>query len=319
MTSKDYIWPAVGIGAVVVSAWLLYHELRSISLDDVLESLEAIPLQGWLFSSLAALVAYAALAGYDRIALMHLRRTISWFFISVCSFTAYALSHNIGASVLSGAVVRYRAYSSQGLSGREVGVLVAFCSFTFALGSVLLAGVILIIEPELVDRFVEDVPQGASQGFGLILLGLVALYTLGSWRGFRPLRIGGFELHYPRLEVVVRQLAIAPIELIAAAAIIYFALPEQGNPGYLMVLGIFLASFSAALLSHAPGGLGVLEIVFLTGLPEMDPADVLAALIVFRLLYLLIPFGLSLIVVLLFERSQFVRRWHGDQAPQRSA
>ncbi len=64
----------------------------------------------------ASLVAYAALAGYDRIALLHLRRKISWLFIALCSFTTYALSHNIGASVLSGAVVRYRAYSSQGMS-----------------------------------------------------------------------------------------------------------------------------------------------------------------------------------------------------------
>ncbi|WGF90163.1 lysylphosphatidylglycerol synthase transmembrane domain-containing protein [Marinivivus vitaminiproducens] len=319
MKTKDYVWPVVGVCAVAVSAWLLYHELRSISLDDVLASLEAISVRAWLLAAASALVAYGALAGYDRIALLHLRRNISWLFISLCSFTAYALSHNIGASVLSGAVVRYRAYSSQGLSGREVGILVAFCSFTFVLGTVLLGGVILVIEPELVGRFVEDAPQGLALAAGLAMLALVALYVLGSWKDIQPLRLAGCDIHYPRLEIVARQLIIGPMELIGAAAIIYFALPEAGNPGYLMVLGIFLASFSAALLSHAPGGLGVLEIVFLTGLPEMDQADVLAALIVFRLLYLLIPFALSLVIVLLFERSQFVRRWYGEQAPQRGA
>jgi uncharacterized membrane protein YbhN (UPF0104 family) len=57
----------------------------------------------------------------------------------------------------------------------------------------------------------------------------------------------------------------------------------------------------------------VLELVFLTGLPDMDQADVLAALIVFRLLYLLIPFAMSLIVVLVFEKSQFVLRWNDKQ------
>ena len=97
---------------------------------------------------------------------------------------------------------------------------------------------------------------------------------------------------------------IAPLELIGAAGIIYFALPESGNPGFLIVLGIFVVSFSAALLSHAPGGLGVLELVFITGLSEMDPADVLAALLVFRLLYLIIPFVAALFMVLGFERTQ---------------
>ena len=44
-----------------------------------------------------------------------------------------------------------------------------------------------------------------------------------------------------------------------------------GNPGYLAVLGIFVISFSAAQISHAPGGLGVLEVVFLAGLSDIDP------------------------------------------------
>ena len=92
-----------------------------------------------------------------------------------------------------------------------------------------------------------------------------------------------------------------------AAAIIYFALPDAGNPGFVTILGVFIASFSVALVSHAPGGLGVLEYVFLTALPDMDQAGVLAALIVFRLFYLLLPLTLALIVVLVFERSQLGR------------
>lgn len=48
--------------------------------------------------------------------------------------------------------------------------------------------------------------------------------------------------------------------------------------------------------------------MFVTGLPDSDPADVLAALIVFRLFYLLTPFAVSLLLILLFERGEFVRR-----------
>ena len=67
------------------------------------------------------------------------------------------------------------------------------------------------------------------------------------------------------------------LALACAAAIIYFALPAESNPGYLVVLGVFLASFSLALLSHAPGGLGVLEVTFLAAMPELPKVDVLAA------------------------------------------
>jgi uncharacterized membrane protein YbhN (UPF0104 family) len=309
MALKDYFWPVVGLLAVAFSVWLLYHELRGISVDDVIDGLAAIPLHRWLLAGAAALLAYAALAGYDRLALMHLRRHISWPFITLASFTTYALAHNVGASVFSGAVVRYRAYGSQGLSASEIGVLIAFCSFTFVLGTILLAGIVLVLRPELTDRFVDVLPLEISTTTGILMLFLVWLYVFGSWLQLKPLKLGSFELHYPRLPIVGRQLVIAPLELIGAAGIIYFALPPEANPGFITVLGIFLASFSLALISHAPGGLGVLEIVFLAGLSEMDEAQVLAALLVFRLFYLLLPFALALIVVLVFERSQWARRW----------
>lgn len=308
---KRYFWAVVGVAAVAFSIWLLYHELRGLSLDELWESLAAISVHAWMLSIAATLLAYAALAGYDHLALLHLQRKVGWLYMTICSFTTYALSHNIGASVFSGSVVRYRAYTAKGLSAAEVGVLVAFCSFTFALGTLMLTGIVLIIEPELTERFVEVLPVSASSATGVMLLALVGLYVLGSALKLRPLKLGKIEVHYPKLHIVGRQLLIAPLELIGAAAIIYFALPEAGNPGFVIVLGIFLISFSAALLSHAPGGLGVLELVFITGLSEMDPADVLAALLVFRLLYLIIPFALALFVVLGFERSQLAH----DQEP----
>ena len=305
---KDYVWPVIGGAAVALSVWLLVHELRSLSLNDVLESLQAIPPHRWLLAAASTFLAYAALAGYDRMALLHLQKAVSWPFVVLCSFTAYALAHNIGASVLSGAVVRYRAYSTRGLAAAEVGVLVALCSFTFALGTVMLSGIVLLLQPDLPSRFVDDVPHGLSLALGGLALAAVALYVLGSWMHFPPLSIRGFQLHYPRLPIVCRQLLLGPLELVGAAGILYFALPVTANPGFVVVLGLFLASFSVALLSHAPGGLGVLELLFITGLPELDPADVLAALIVFRLFYLLLPFAASIVVVLLFERSEFTRQ-----------
>src|SRR5690606_37414217 len=103
-----------------------------------------------------------------------------------------------------------------------------------------------------------------------------------------------------------------------AAAIVYFCLPTEGNPGYIVVLGIFLASFGAAIFSHAPGGIGVLEFLFVAALQStIPPADILAALIVFRLFYLVIPLAISAVVVLIFERQQLLagRAAAGKETP----
>ena len=306
----DYIWPAVGLVAVIFASWALWKEIRGLSIADVAAGLWAIKPGHWLLAVAATLMAYSALAWYDQIALAHMERRLNWGFIAVVSFTTYALSHNIGATMISGAVVRYRAYSTKGLGMVEVGLLVAFCAFTFTLGNFMLGGIVLLFDPGLIQRWI-NLPAWIGLTAGLVMLAAVGLYVLGSLLHFAPLRVAGFELVYPRPPIAARQLLAGPIELIGAAGIIYFALPEVGNPGFLIVLGIFMASFTIALISHAPGGLGVLEFTFVTAMPEVPKAEVLAALIVFRLLYLIIPLVFALIVVAGFERGKIGELWRG--------
>jgi glycosyltransferase 2 family protein len=321
----DFVWPAVGLAAVAVSLWLLHREFKGVAVGpEVWEHLKSLPRGNYLLAIMATLVAYGALAWYDRIALLHLGvKHISWVFISLCSFTTYALAHNIGASVLSGGVVRYRAYHSKGLSGVQVAVLVAFCSFTFALGTVLVGGLISIFEPEQLSRFRSMLPQNlrfltdpaTARLVGVVFLSGVAIYVTGSIFRFRPLILKGFRLEYPHLEITARQLLAGPLELLGAAGIIYFALPEVGNPGFFVILGIFVFSFSAALWSNAPGGLGVFEWFFISAIPEMPNTQVLAALLVFRIFYLLIPFFLSIFVIIIFERNRLEEVLHHPEGP----
>ena len=187
----------------------------------------------------------------------------------------------------------------------------------------LLGGIVLLLEPQVVKHILH-VPVFTLRMIGLGMLTFIAVYLIGSALKLPPIhiksrilpvlsfgaiRLGPFStpvvhLEYPRLAVTLRQLAAGPLELLGAAAIIYFALPETGNPGYFTILGVFLASFSAALISHAPGGLGVLEFVFVKALPDIPKADIVAALLVWRLLYLILPLVLAIITVILFERQR---------------
>ncbi|WP_208437421.1 lysylphosphatidylglycerol synthase transmembrane domain-containing protein [Bartonella taylorii] len=310
MKIKQFIWPFIGILAMLISIRILYIKLSAISFSDVLERLSNLNAPQWLLACSCSLLAYAALAGYDRIALQHLGHKISWIFIAICSFTTYALSHNIGASVFSGAVVRYRAYKMKGLSGTEIAILVGFCSFTFVIGTILLFGIVLILQPEIITLIHDELPEWLGTTIGAILLGCIALYTFGSWLQLKPLHLSKkIQLSYPRLKIVIQQLLISPLELLAAAGIIYAVLPHNTDVHFISVLGVFLASFTITLLSNAPaGGVGVLEALFITGMPNVNPTDVVAALIVFRMFYLIIPFIISLFVVAIFETQQYWKR-----------
>jgi uncharacterized membrane protein YbhN (UPF0104 family) len=318
----EFVWPAIGVAALVVSIWLLDQQFRGQAIGPkVLADLKIIPLPQYGLAVLSTLVAYAALAWYDRIALMHLGvRHISWRFIALCSFTTYALAHNIGASVVSGAVVRYRAYSTKGLSAAQIALLVGICSLTFVLGVLFLGGIVLVAEPLQLRRLGHLVPHVITQPetarvIGLICLGLVAAYIIGSALRLKPLVIGRLRIEYPHPDIALRQVAASSAELMGASGIIYFALPQHANPGYFVILGVFIASFSIALASESPGGLGVFELLFIKAMPAVPHDKVLTALLVFRLLYLVLPLIFAGVVVLVFERRRLSEALHADDMP----
>jgi hypothetical protein len=331
-----WMWPLLALASVAWSLVLLQGRLEAeVSTDPVIrmmlndgpfasdvqviveaiaEKLSVIPVQGYLLAALSTLVAYVALAWYDRIGLQHLggRARVSLPFTCMCSFVAYALGHNIGASVLSGGAVRLRAYTSQGLSKSEVATLVAFCSLTFGLGAALLLGASLAWNPQLVAPLADLLAQGTVPDIAVRCIGIAlvlgcGLYAAGAFLGLKPWRLGRFQIRYPSPSVALQQMVAGPLEIVGAAAIIYFALPVEGNPGYLIVLGGFLISFCVGLLSQVPGGMGVMEAVFIALMPSLPASAVIAALLVWRLFYLLIPLALSGPIILGFERGQLQR------------
>jgi uncharacterized membrane protein YbhN (UPF0104 family) len=313
----EFAWPLIGVAAVVAALFLLHQQFQGEAVFSKLwADFRALPPYRLVLAVVATLVAYAALAWYDRIALLHLGiKHISWTFIALCSFTTYALAHNIGASVLSGAVVRYRAYTSKGLNPGQIAILVALCSLTFGLGVLLLGGLILICEPQQLHRLSGLLPNvmtnpTTARTLGAICLGVVVCYVIGSIFKLKPFQLGKFRVEYPRPGIAIRQLLASSMELIGAAGIIYFALPEQGNPGFIAVLAVFIASFSAALASNAPGGLGVFELLFIKAMPAMAPVKVLTALLVFRMLYLILPLAFAVLVIIVFERRKLAEAIH---------
>lgn len=305
---KRFFWPLIGVLAIAISFWLLAKELQHMSWEALWAGFAAITGEAWLYIALCTIACYVNLALYDVIALQHLRKKVSFPFVVGCSLTTYSLAHTIGASAFTGAVIRYRAYSTKGLSGPEVGVLVTFCSLTFSLAVMIVLGIAFLLAPEIEERLGSFLSPWVVQWMALLTLGLVVAYLASSALGLPDLKIRNFHVSYPRFSIALKQVTIAPVELVFASGILYFALPEAGNPGFLIVMGVFVVGFALALLSHAPGGLGVFELVVITGLPEFPPETVLAALLVFRLVYFMLPLVVGLFLVAGFEHGQLRKR-----------
>jgi uncharacterized membrane protein YbhN (UPF0104 family) len=70
--------------------------------------------------------------------------------------------------------------------------------------------------------------------------------------------------------------------------------PDEPNLGFVTVAVIFVAATLLGFASHAPGGLGVFDAAMMVALWQFDKEDLLAGLLLFRLLYYIIPFVISL-------------------------
>ena len=88
---------------------------------------------------LSTALSYWLLGFYDVLALRYLGKAVSYGRTALTAFIAYSFGHNFGIAAFTGAAVRYRLYSSAGLSAADVATVAGFCGVTTAIGLAALA------------------------------------------------------------------------------------------------------------------------------------------------------------------------------------
>jgi uncharacterized membrane protein YbhN (UPF0104 family) len=270
---------------------LLSHELRDFEYDQLLDVLQHIRLSQIALAIVLTVLNYVFLLGYDYLAIQYIGRPLALWKLALASFIGHVSSFNFG-SILGGSSMRYRFYSAWGFSTVEVLQLIAILGLTFWLGVLFLAGVVFVVTPIPVpEKIVEVIPFADVRMLGVVLLLVVVGYVGICAVRRRPLKIGTWELPLPPPRLTIAQIAVSSADLMLAAAVFYTVLPPLEGASYVKVLGVFLLGMVSAMITHIPAGVGIFELVVLTFLPEDDAgkASALAALVVFRGVYYLLP------------------------------
>jgi uncharacterized membrane protein YbhN (UPF0104 family) len=301
---------AGGIAGLVVlglAFWALSHIARDTSWSQIRSSIHETPTHLLVLSAMCAAASYVVLIAYDGLATAHLGYRLKLRTLAAASFCSFTMSHTLGLTVLTGGTVRYRIYTRAGVTPIDVGLIVLLCGWTFWLGIIFVAGLGLMISPHLATPFREVAPH-AERWAGFLLLAGAAAYTLlaAMWR--RPIRWKQVRFTLPDGRETLAQIAIGAVDLAFAALTLYVLLPTHGLPSALNFFVIYAVAMVVGALSHAPGGLGVFETVVVLMLPHSPKADVLAALVLFRLIYTLIPFMFGLTLLVIIELRAFLAR-----------
>jgi len=294
-------WNRIGfllsVTIIAVAGVALFRTLRHIRVAKVIDAMLAAHASDLIWAALFVAGGYLTLTFYDLFAL----RTIGWAKIPyrvamLASFTSYAIGHNVGASVLTGGAVRYRIYSAWGLDAVAVTKLCFVAGLTFWLGNATVLGLGIVYAPDAASA-IDQLPAWLNRALALAILLVLASYIAWVWR--RPRIIGrrGWQVTLPGGPLTLLQIGIGIVDLACCALAMFMLLPVEPNIGFVTLAVIFVAATLLGFASHAPGGIGVFDATMLVALWQFDKQKLLAGLLLFRLLYYVVPLVLSLLIL----------------------
>ncbi len=290
----------VVVAIFLFACWMLYHKIRSYSLREIIHSILHIQHSQLLAAVLLVILNYIVLMGYDWLAVHAIHRRLPLSRIALVSFTGCAVSYNLGA-LLGGTTIRYRLYSAWGFPSIDIVRLVLMLAVTFWIGALGLSGGVLLfadvhIPPELGIEPSNIRPLGAF----LLLICLVYLAVCYLAKE-RPIVIFKKEFFFPPLHLALAQTFVACTDLFVAASCLYVLLPIHSHLTFVDFLPDYLFAQVAVVLTHVPGGVGVLETILMHIVHGVNPKRLFGAILVFRVFYYLIPLIFSAIILFFYE------------------
>jgi phosphatidylglycerol lysyltransferase len=288
---------AVGVAASLVIAglaiWVLYRTFQRIEPADVLRKMGETSHARLLLAGACAAGAYLTIALYEGIAVRYVKRWLGIVRPAVTALIAFPIGHALGQMLLSASAMRFRMYTPLGFSAVEVGATVLMCALPYALAFGLLVDLALVLSAERL-ALVFGVSAGWLLALGILGLAKDLGYAVLVVRRKAPIRLGGWAVHLPTPRMTLLQGCVGIIDIGLVSSILYLLLPDSMGLGFLPFVAIYLAAILAGSLSHVPAGFGVLESVLLLLLPHVPPAELLAAVLLYRVIYEVIPLLVAL-------------------------
>jgi glycosyltransferase 2 family protein len=303
--------PWIATAAFALAAFLVHRALRQYSMSEILESLKAISVRHLALAAAFTAGSFICLTGTDTLAVRYTGRDLPYRKVALASFASLSIGHTLGLAALSSGAIRYRFYTGWGLSPGDVGRIILFCAVTVAVGMATAGGLASLIQPGLVAQMFKVAP-GVVVALGVLLLLLVVIYLGLAAFVHRPIRIRHFELPVPRLSLALGQVAVGSTDFFLVSAVLHQLLSATAEIDYFPIAATYVVANAAAIVTHVPGGLGVIEAVILSLVPG---ANVIGALVAFRAIYYLVPFLIGCTVLAIAEIVRRQRRIAVDPRP----
>jgi phosphatidylglycerol lysyltransferase len=304
------------------------HLLSELDLYALHDSILDVPKPALLGALAATVVGFVILLGYEWSASRYAGVNLPPRTLALGGFTAFAIGNAIGLSLLSGGSVRYRLYARHGVGAGDVAHMTLFASLSLGCALPPLAALATLSNLPAASAALR-LSEGLLASIAGAVLLLCAILAIGIYRRRLPeqplpdnllVKAGRRTLRLPGRRLTLLQLLITALDIAAAATVLYLLLPEA--PPFGAFLLVYLLALAAGVLSHVPGGVGVFEAILLAAFADkLGAAPLAAALLLYRLIYVILPMLVACVLLLineaqrLFQTRQSLRVASGLAAP----
>jgi uncharacterized membrane protein YbhN (UPF0104 family) len=293
----NWVGFVLSITIILIAVVVLYDMLQDLDVQELVDALKATDVRDVVLAALCVAAGYFTLTFYDLFALRTIgRNDVPYRVAALAGFTSYSVGHNVGASVFTGGAVRYRIYSACGLDAVEVAKICFIAGLTFWLGNATVLGLGIGIAPQAASA-IDQLPPSVNRAIAVLILMLLTAYVAWVWRGPRVIGRGHWEVKLPDGPLTLLQIVIGIVDLGFCALAMYLLIPDEPRMGFVTLAVIFVSATLLGFASHSPGGLGVFDAAMLVALWQFDKEQLLAGLLLFRLLYYIVPFAIALMIL----------------------
>jgi glycosyltransferase 2 family protein len=301
---KQHIgWKRLGVVASIVVIALaishLVHTLKGLDTAKVFAAMAAKSTMEIALATLCVIGAFCTLTFYDFFALRTIGKNhVPYRIAALSSFTSYTIGHNLGATVFTGGAIRFRIYSDYGLTAIDVAKICFISGLTFWLGNCFVLGIGMVWHPQAASA-IDQLPDAINRLIGLgCLAGIIGyLVWVATGKERRQLGQNGWKVMLPSAPLTLLQIAIGVIDLGFCALAFYLLMPETPYIDFVSVAVVFILATLLGFASHAPGSLGVFDAAMLVALPQFKQEELVATVVMFRILYFMIPFAISICIM----------------------
>ena len=296
-------WKRLGIAAslliIAFAVTTLVRTLRGVDTGVILTALTEIPPSHIALAALCVVGAFCTLTFYDYFALRTIgKKHVPYRIAALASFCSYTIGHNIGATVFTGGAIRFRIYSDYGLSAIDVAKICFLSGLTFWLGNTFVLGIGMAWHPWAASAM-DQLPPAINRliGLGCIAAIIAYLVWLSMGENRRELGQNGWKVVLPSARVTLLQILIGVVDLGFCATAMYLLMPAQPDIDFISLAVVFILATLLGFASHAPGSIGVFDAAMLVALPQFGREQLVATLVVFRILYFVIPFAIAISIL----------------------